>query len=330
MLKAAMGLARLAANFLFGPPLVLLAMVCAGAALGAQHGRVSLAWDLLAQFAPVWLAGAAAATLGGLVLLRGFLRLVVVALGATGMIAAGALIAPELTRSTGPTAPADAPGRLKIIQFNVWNRNADLPRTVDWIVAQDPDVVVLEETTPRLRRLIEARTRWWSVCRDCEVMIYSREHPTAGSAAPRLGGPSPGPLAHATFEDARGRYTVIGVHDAWPMEAQHAPQEARLARVIAAYPRATTIVTGDFNSTPWSFARRRWDAAFGLIRRDRALFPWPAGQAIGGRYAVPFPILPIDHVYAGSAWAIVEIRRGPVLGSDHYPVVVTLAPVVRP
>ncbi|MDE2488701.1 MAG: endonuclease/exonuclease/phosphatase family protein, partial [Alphaproteobacteria bacterium] len=85
-------------------------------------------------------------------------------------------------------------------------------------------------------------------------------------------------------------------------------------------------VTGDFNSTPWSFSRRRWDKAFGLIRRDRALFSWPAGKTVWG-VKPPFPILPIDHVYAGPDWATVSIRRGPKLGSDHYPVVAILAPV---
>ena len=326
-----MGLVRLAINLLLGPPLFLIALACAGAALAAQHGRTNLTWDILAEFAPLWLAGAGGALLLALALLRGTTRLAIVATGGIGVLAAGALIVPEFVRDTGPKAPAAAHHQLKIVQFNVWNENQDLSGTVDWILAQRPDVVVLEETTPPIRRLIEARMGWRSACRNCEVIIYSRERPVSGGAAPRLHGPSPGPLAHATFQDDRGRYTVIGIHDAWPTDVgQHEAQEARLARVISAYPRATTIVSGDFNSTPWSFARRRWDAAFGLIRRDRALFSWPARRARGGRLRLPLPILPIDHIYAGAAWATVAIRRGPMLGSDHYPILITLAPVAPP
>ena len=62
---------------------------------------------------------------------------------------------------------------------------------------------------------------------------------------------------------------------------------------------------------------------FGLERRTKALFSWPA--YLGAK--VPFPFLPIDHVYAGKAWRTVSVKRGPRLGSDHYPVFVTLARV---
>ena len=38
----------------------------------------------------------------------------------------------------------------------------------------------------------------------------------------------------------------------------------------------------------------------------------------------PFPFLPIDHVYVGSAWRTVSVVAGPPIGSDHRPVVVEL------
>ena len=80
---------------------------------------------------------------------------------------------------------------------------------------------------------------------------------------------------------------------------------------------------GDFNATPWSFTLQRLDHEFGLIRRDRALFSWPIWPHL------PAPFLPIDHVYAGDGWATVKVERGPKLGSDHYPVILTLAPTGR-
>src|SRR5581483_9516804 len=105
-----------------------------------------------------------------------------------------------------------------------------------------------------------------------------------------------------------------------------ARQEAQLARGIARFPRERTIVSGDFNSAPWSFSRRRWDKAFGLTRRERAIFSWPAGKVTAHRYREPIPILPIDHIYAGDRWATVSVSRGPRLGSDHYPLIAVLAP----
>lgn len=319
-----MGLLRLALTFLLGPPVFLAAALCAGAAVAAQQGRASLRWDILAHFAPVWLAGGLACALIAALAFRGLSRLMIGAMGLTAVVAAGALMAPEFTRATGPQAGSDAPGQLKIIQFNVWSHNSEPEATVDWIAAQHPDIVILEETTPDFRRLVEARTGWRSACRDCEVMIYSRLPMAKGYLG---AGPAVGPLAHAVFRDGQGAFDVVGVHNAWPTDGgDQQRQEGRLARVIAELPRERTIATGDFNSTPWSFSRRKWDAAFGLVRRDRAVFSWPAGVITARRIRVPFPILPIDHVYAGHGWATVSVTGGPKLGSDHYPVVAILAP----
>jgi endonuclease/exonuclease/phosphatase (EEP) superfamily protein YafD len=322
-----MGLLRLLLTFLLGPPLLLVAAGCAAAAAGAQQGRYSLRWDLLTHFVPLWGFGALVCGLLALVLLHGLIRWLVLAASLAGVILSLMLIAPEFTRDAGPRARAPAPEAMKVIQFNVWSHNADPEGTVAWLAAQKPDIAILEETTPAFRRLVEARTGWRSACRDCEVMIYSRMPPLA---AGRLTlGRAPGPLGRVTYDDGRGPFTVIGVHNAWPTDgADQQRQEARLAAVIAASPRERLIVTGDFNSTPWSFSRRTWDKAFGIPRRDVALFSWPAGGKITHtKFTSPVPFLPIDHVYAGRGWATVSITRGPKLGSDHYPVVAILAPV---
>src|SRR5690606_31941267 len=114
-----------------------------------------------------------------------------------------------------------------------------------------------------------------------------------------------------------GSFDVVGVHYAWPTTSDQAGQGRALARVLDQLPRKRVILTGDFNSTPWSFARRREDALFGIERRTRALFSWPAAKFSRYRIQFPFPFLPIDHIYAGSDWRTVSIERGPALGSDH-------------
>lgn len=324
LLEHGMGLVRLVLSFLLGPPVFLAAALCAGAAAAAQNGDSSLRWDVLAHFAPIWFAGALACALVAVIAFNGVARFLVLGMSAAGMVFAGMLIAPELTRSTGPSATPDAPGQLKIVQFNVWHDTPDPQTSIDWLNREDPDIAILEETTPQVRALIKASGKWHVTCPTCEVEILSKVAPiTEGLGKVR----GPGPITRATFRDTAGEFTVIGVHNAWPTDGDQPGQEARLAEAISRFPRARTIVSGDFNSAPWSFQRRKWDARFGLIRRDRAVFSWPAQPYKRLKWLGSIPLLPIDHLYAGDDWATVSVTRGPKLSSDHYPLVAILAPV---
>ncbi|MDP3869121.1 endonuclease/exonuclease/phosphatase family protein [Phenylobacterium sp.] len=314
-------ISRLLAILMFGEGLV-----CAVAALVAHGGRVSARADILTHFAPFWLAGALVVVGYALLLAPKTLRTVFLTVGGVGVMAAGALVLPELIRPMTPRAPAGAPNQLKLVQFNVWGRNADLAQTAQWIVDQDADIVVIEEASPAVRDAILLRRAYHVVCGDCQVMIFSKLKPLdSGAPASPPGLPRP-PIAQGTYRNAGGQFTVLGAHYTWPTQGSLQQQQGRrLAWVLDHYSKDAMILAGDFNSTPWSFSRRREDQLFGLERRTKALFSWPAGEVSDRRIKVPFPFLPIDHVYAGKQWRTVSVKRGPALGSDHFPVIVTLA-----
>ena len=321
-----MALLRIAISRLLAALMFAQGLVCAVAALVAHGGRVSARADILTHFAPFWLAGALAAIGYALLLAPRPLRIALLTVGGVGVIAAGALIVPELTRPTSPRAPASAPNQLKLIQFNLWGRNADLAETAKWIVDQDADIVVVEEASPAVRDAILRRRDYHVVCGHCQVMIFSKLRPlNSGAPASPAGRPRP-PIAQGTYRDTGGEFIVLGTHYTWPTQGSLQQQQGRrLAWVLKHSPKDAMILAGDFNSTPWSFSRRREDELFGLERRTKALFSWPAGEVSTRRVKVPFPFLPIDHVYAGKDWRTVSVERGPRLGSDHYPVIVTLA-----
>lgn len=294
------------------------ALLTAAAALLGQLGRSSLGWDVLNHFAPFWLAGSLAGVLLGLQL-HGLGRLMVCAVCLAGALAAGSTIAPEYLRSTGRKADV---AELKVVQFNGWYANPHADRVLAFLRAENPDVAVLEEVSTAVRAALARQSTWRVNCADCQVVILSKAEPLSVA--------HDGTSTTVRLRDRRGAFTVIGAHNAWPTDADQAPQEARLARLIARDPRSRTILAGDFNSTPWAFQRRRWDRKFALIRRDRGIASWPAGRLRRPPATIPFPVLPIDHVYAGEAWATVAVRRGPKgLGSDHFPLIATLAPVER-
>jgi endonuclease/exonuclease/phosphatase (EEP) superfamily protein YafD len=311
---------------ILAPAWSLGAACLAGAAL-AQGGRSNPRLDLLTHFAPVWMLGALLTALAGLFVARGAGRLALVGLGALGVLAAGLLLAPELTRPIRPAVSPDPTRQIRLIQFNVWDQNLDPERTADWISGQAPEVVTLEEAPPGLALALAARgfrmTRGMG-----STAIYSR----GLAAAPRLRLPSTDwptvpEFGRASFvgPGGRGTFSVLVVHLTWPTVARFWGQPAALAALLGRQPRDRLIIAGDFNLTPWSFGLRRLDRRFGLERRDRAIPTWPARRRVAGRIVRLPAFLAIDHVYAGAAWRTVRIRRGPALGSDHYPLVVDLA-----
>ena len=303
-----------------------LALTCVAAAVGAHGGRFSERLDLLTHFAPFWLMGAVLALAYGLTLATPNLRLLIAGLGGVGILAAAALMIPELIRPMTPKAPADAPHQVKIIQFNGWRRNSDVERTADWLVAQKPDVIAVEEISPPLREAILRRQHYAVAHGIGQVTILSRSAPlaptfTLGPDWNALPGIS---RAHLPAPDG-GAFDIMAVHYLWPTVRFQEKQRATMVEMARRADRKRLILVGDFNLTPWSFALRRQDAQFGLERRTRALFTWPVRPFARGRLVSPVPFLPIDQVYAGSDWRTVSITRGPKLGSDHLPVVVVLA-----
>jgi endonuclease/exonuclease/phosphatase (EEP) superfamily protein YafD len=307
---------------------LMLGLVGALAGLGCLGGVFSDQLDALNHFAPFWLASGLASAVLAAAFARGAERKAFIALAAVAIVSTGLLIVPEVLSAARPTAKPAPSKTLKVIQFNGWALNDNPRASLDWVLAQNADIVVMEEggggawpVIKGLRKAYPASTRC-PYKHGCDTWIFSRWPIKASQQYMQEGVNLAG--AWATIDHPSGAFTVAGTHFVWPYPA--GPQKAQtqtLVKTLARFPRDTLILTGDFNSTPWSFALHRRDKALGMERRTRALASWPSGRFTRVASA-PFPVLPIDHVYAGKAWKTVKVERGPALGSDHRPVVVTL------
>ncbi|MGA0599589.1 endonuclease/exonuclease/phosphatase family protein [Caulobacter sp. KR2-114] len=312
----------------------LLALGAAAFGFLALGGVVSRWLDVLTHFAPLYLIAGL-----GAVLLRLATGLdgsrPTLTLGLAAVAFAAILIAPELLsaemlgRLRAPAPPQGRVQTVKLLQFNLWERNLDPEGTARWIAAQGADVVVLEEVNDHageipdlLRAQYPYRTTCWPQ-RPCSTTILTRVKPTASAGLM----PPPARLSAAwvTLGAGADAFTVAGVHYTWPIPpGPQQNQSHRLEAALTGFDRRSLIVAGDMNSTPWSFTLRRQDARFGLQRRTRALFTWPVAPFGAFRLRSPLPFLAIDQVYAGSDWTTVSVKAGPRQGSDHQPVTVVL------
>ncbi len=302
--------------------LLIVTALAAGCAVAALGGRFSRVLDILAHLAPLYALASGVGILAALS--RGSrYRRPTLALASIGLLASGLLIAPEFPRSTGPSASLASPGTLKVIQFNALRSNLDIHRTADWLIAQKPDVVAISEARHDLRDLLIARTGWKTAGGHGSLIIFTPARYLVMNR-PRLPRGSQLTYVNATYASTSGPLEIVTTHLDWPTRPTFRRQPADLAGVIDRLPRDRMLLLGDFNSTPWSQVLQGLDTRLGLIRRDRAVATFPA-QVLGRPW--PLPFLPIDHIYAGPGWATVKVERGPWLGSDHYPLIVTLAPI---
>jgi endonuclease/exonuclease/phosphatase (EEP) superfamily protein YafD len=318
----------LAKLFLRGTAL-MLCLVAAVVALAALGGVFSDQLDALTHLAPVWLAMGLTGGLLAAVSARDGERKAMLGLAFAAVLALLASMAPELAASLRPNAKPDSRTTLKVVQFNLWAENKAPDATFAWIAAQQADVVMVEEagggSSSIARRLRKAYPYSVSCdgARPCDTWIFSRWPMTEKRGFYQDRTPLAG--AWATLDHPTGDFTVAATHFIWPVPAGRQQALSRiLVGKLAPFDKNSLIVAGDFNSTPWSWTLRRQDKALGLERRTRALASWPTGK-FSRIASAPFPILPIDHVYAGKAWKTVKVERGPSLGSDHRPIVVILA-----
>jgi endonuclease/exonuclease/phosphatase (EEP) superfamily protein YafD len=229
--------------------------------------------------------------------------------------------------------PADRPGpTLKIIALNVLSYNWT-PDAVERLVASEhPDILLLQEASSYAGRRLADRLALQYPTQianypHCSTRIFSKlpvreRQPrdtcsitTALLKLPEmLGG---GDVLIATVHAPRGQTQI------------EQSEVSTLATLMQKDGAVSAIFGGDFNATPWSWSLRRFDAIEGVRRRTHALATWPTDRVVPWRLRrlrrFVAPILAIDHVYASSDWATVAVRRGPNVGSDHYPVIVELA-----
>jgi len=223
-----------------------------------------------------------------------------------------------MRRST-PASPAVGRGgvMLRVVFANVLDSNEKFGLLIDWVTAEQADILMASEVTERwvaALRALEPQLPYGHGARHGEVAILSRLPIVRTHDDPSL---SFARIAAVEIATPVGPVELVVVH---PRPRRRAELAAVNVRVIAAAGRLVTkarggvIVAGDFNTPPWSPAFSSMVAqgglTFGRGARDATWPTWLPGW-LG---------LPFDHILAGGGCTIVERRHGPPIGSDHRPI----------
>jgi endonuclease/exonuclease/phosphatase (EEP) superfamily protein YafD len=226
----------------------------------------------------------------------------------------------------GSPAPAAGTDNLIVVSFNVDQRASIRDRAFTWINTVDADVVVLTEVTEDWMRLPEAaepyhylndlpidRTFGITVlARDdleVEVMRITQVRDTVAKINASIGDQ---PIViYAVQPRASSNETDAKLHQEYFTE-------------ITSMVRSETdptVVVGDFQSSPWSNTFRN-------LLSDGQLVDSLTGYGIQTTWPADrwtFFRLPFDHLVHSEQLTTVDRYLGPTFGTEHRPIVVTLA-----
>jgi endonuclease/exonuclease/phosphatase (EEP) superfamily protein YafD len=220
-------------------------------------------------------------------------------------------------------APAGTGGSaITVVSFNVQIRNPDRAAVIEWVRNLDADVVFLWEASQVWRDEVVAADLPFQIQDPLqEGMTIGGLVLTREQASVRLLDTGDRSSIEVKLPFGNEEMTIIGAHPFPPNSATHtASRDFQLRSVaeLAAGIEGPLIVTGDLNTTPWSAAFQPLNEA---LLNSMNGFGWqptyPAGAGL--------LMLPIDHLLHSGHLTTVDRSTGPDLGSDHLPLIVTVA-----
>jgi endonuclease/exonuclease/phosphatase (EEP) superfamily protein YafD len=236
------------------------------------------------------------------------------------------LQAAPLFRYMGPIpvrSDPRAPERLRVLMANVLAENTRYGDVERLIRQERPDIVGLVEITPEWLSGLAAVAAEYPYRAEAPggtagMALWFRERPVVIDPAIRpLANASP--LIHAEFTFAGRTRHLWLVHPDMPFTRKDRPELPAVAALIGRTP-GSRIVIGDMNSTEGSplfadFLRTTGlrDSRLGFGRQPS----WPSD--------LPYRIA-LEHAFLSSDLAVVARRLGPMVGSDHFPLILDLAP----
>lgn len=214
----------------------------------------------------------------------------------------------------------DGTARLTVASQNLLADNPDPGATVRELVADEPDLIALQEVTPQARETVAGalRAEYPQRVTASTVGLWSR-YPIRSSRAFDTGLGWRRAL-RAEVELPEGLTAVYVVHLGSLRPGETALRDrtiTQLASLVRVDPAERLIVLGDFNTAST-------DRAFGPLADQLTDAQADAGMGPGFTWPAVFPVVRLDHVlYRGLDAVAADTPRTP--GSDHRAVTAAFA-----
>ena len=281
--------------------------------------------DVLANFRVQYVVGLA--FFGLIIMMTRFRRIGygVLAVGAINLV----LVLPLYIGSPAEVR-TDQP-ELTVMSFNLLSTNENYSEVVEYIEAVDPDLVFLHEASRPWEVAVESLDLEYEIIRPRgdnlifgTLVLIRGQDVEAISYGYDLASPRAVELRY-TPHGWEESLVVLGTHPVAPTDKERAGlRDAQLefAAEWASEQSGLYFVVGDFNATPWSAPFRSLMGAADLRNSQNGFGLQPTFSTESfGLFRVP-----IDHLVHSSTIEVTDRELGPAMGSDHFPLIVTLQP----
>ncbi|KQP58131.1 endonuclease [Methylobacterium sp. Leaf399] len=307
----------------------IAALLVLATALPLIRTNVGLVRSL--DFPRLQIAVALAACLVGLLVVSRDATALVLAVAMAGALVLQARhilpFTPLATTQAKAAAAGDPGAHLSLLVLNVLESNRDYARALDLLVRESPDLILLLETDAAWQSaMAPLRERYPHRVEQPQdntygLLFFSRLPLRDPTIRYLLQEDVPSLRTTLVLGDGEP-VTFYGIHPRPPHPGHSsAPRDAELVMVAREIEKGEgpTIVAGDLNDVAWSRTTQLFQNISGLLdpRQGRGLF-----ATFHAHY--PFARWPLDHVFFSEHFLLSGLKRLDGVGSDHFPISVTL------
>lgn len=224
--------------------------------------------------------------------------------------------------------PPDAPNAVSFVSSNVKMSNRDYGRTVKAVLEADPDIALLMEVDQAWADALApiGNDRPHQVLVPLEnsygMVLYSRLELVDAKVQYLIMDGVPSILTQVRLRDGKV-FCLYCVHPEPPVPyADSAGRDGELLKVAELIDKdpMPAVVCGDLNDVAWSHTTR-------LFQRMSRLLDPRIGRGFYNTFDARFWFLrwPLDHLFHDARFRLIDMRRLPHTGSDHFPMYFSLA-----
>jgi endonuclease/exonuclease/phosphatase (EEP) superfamily protein YafD len=229
------------------------------------------------------------------------------------------------------TRTRDSRAEFSLAVMNVLQYNRQGALALATMQAADPDVIMAVETDAwwhEQLRPLEATHPY--TCHEpldntYGLLFFSRLPLKSCQIKYLLDDDIPSLHTHAQLPDGKTWVRLYGLHPKPPAPQESKTSTRRDAELLLVGKEVDrrdepTIVFGDMNDVAWSHTSE-------LFRRVSGLLDPRVGRGLMPTFHADYALLrwPLDHVFVSPHFQVVDMRRLPHMGSDHFPIFVRLS-----